>query len=50
MSPHAGGTLDILDAVRRAPTLLTGLDLMDALADAARRDGSAAAEPLPDAI
>lgn len=50
MSPHAGGTLEILDGVRRAPTLLAGLDLMDALAEAARRDGSAADEVLQDAI
>lgn len=50
MTPHAGGTLEILDAVRRAPTLLAGLDLMDALTEAARRDGSAAAEVLQDAI
>ncbi|MBB1511162.1 glycosyltransferase [Tessaracoccus sp. MC1627] len=50
MSPDAGSTQEILDAVRRAPTLLAGLDLMDALTAAARRDGSAAAEPLNDAI
>ena len=50
MSPHAGSTLEIVDAVRRAPTLLAALDLMDALTEAARRDGSPSAELLEDAI
>ena len=50
ISPPAGSTLEILEAVRRAPTLLAALDLMDALTAAARLDGSAAAEPLRDAI
>ena len=50
MSPHAGSTLEILDAARRAPTLLAALDLMDDLIEAARRDGSAAAESLQAAI
>lgn len=50
ISPPAGSTLEILEAVRRAPTLLAALDLMDALTAAARLDGSAAADPLRDAI
>lgn len=43
-------TVDVLEAVRHSPTLLAGLDLMDALILAARSDGPLATEPLARAI
>ena len=43
-------TVSALKAVRRAPTLLSGLDVMDSLTTAARADGGAAAKPLAEAI
>ncbi|AQP43558.1 glycosyltransferase [Tessaracoccus flavus] len=50
MSPARGSTLQALEAIRRAPTLLAGLDLFDALQEAARTDGPAAADPLAHAM
>lgn len=50
MSPDMGTTFNALDAVRSAPTLLAGLDLMDALVASARADGVAAAGLLSTAI
>ena len=50
MSQDALATRDALDAIRRAPGLLAGLDLMDALVRAALTDGPAAAPRLAEAI
>ena len=50
MKADVGATLNALDAVRHASTLLAGLDLMDALMTAARADGARAASLLATAI
>jgi len=50
MSPDLGTSFGDIDAVRSAPTLLAGLDLMDALVASARADGAEAAGLLSAAI
>ncbi|MFK5635590.1 MULTISPECIES: glycosyltransferase family 4 protein [unclassified Ornithinimicrobium] len=47
---RAARTQDALDAVRHAPSLLAGLELLDVVVDAARQDGDAAQPALRAAV
>ncbi|MFW5468923.1 glycosyltransferase [Knoellia sp. CPCC 206435] len=47
---YAAPTLGMLDAMRRAPSLLAAIELLDSLVDAVRDEGDAAMSSLRDAI
>ena len=47
---YAAPTLEMLDAVRTAPSLLAAIELLDSLVDSVRDEGEAAMSSLRDAI